>query len=182
MSTEGRDTKNRGSLSFELSLADGEIIVREGGRDRDMFIIQEGAVTISRTVGDKELILATLERGSFFGEMSLLEGLPRSATARAKGPTKLLVLRRGALLFKIRRDPTFALEMLHTMSRRLRYLDERITQLVAAGDVPSSEMKDAIADSEIDALKDQTGSVAPEKMRALLAEANAAARPTEPES
>ena len=143
-------------LEYELALEDGEEIVREGTRGRDMFIIQEGEVTISRTVGDRELVLANLGRGSFFGEMSLLEGLPRSATVRARGATRLLVLRRGALLFKIRRDPTFALEMLHAMSRRLRYLDERITELVSSGSVSSERMMETLAAVEVEALKERS--------------------------
>lgn len=108
---------------------DGEIIVREGDEGRDLRIIQSGEVIVSKQIGNQEVTLAVLERGSFFGEMSLLESLPRSATVRAKGETRVVVIRPGSLLLKIRRDPTFAFEMLQQMSRRIRYLDQ---QLVAA--------------------------------------------------
>jgi CRP-like cAMP-binding protein len=70
--------------------------------------------------------LAVLERGSFFGEMSLLEGLPRSATARAIGAVELLVLKPGSLLLRIRRDPTFAFELLQQLSGRIRDLNEKL--------------------------------------------------------
>lgn len=111
--------------------SDGEVVVREGDESREMFIIQQGRVEILKQAGGQELRLAVLDRGSFFGEMSLLEGLPRSATARAIGETRLLVLRPGSLLLQIRRDPTFAFELLQQMSRRIRELNDRLVSEVA---------------------------------------------------
>lgn len=116
------------------SFDDGEIIVREGEESREMFIIHTGNVEVVKHVGGHEVLLATLERGSFFGEMSLLEGLPRSATVRALGSTKLAVLRPGSLLLQIRRDPTFAFELLQQMSRRTRELNEQLTFKVATAE------------------------------------------------
>jgi len=108
---------------------DGEVVVREGEETREMFIIREGRIEILKQVGGHEVRLAVLERGSFFGEMSLLEGLPRSATARAIGKTELVVLRPGSLLVQIRRDPTFAFELLQQMSGRIRATNERLLAL-----------------------------------------------------
>jgi CRP-like cAMP-binding protein len=116
------------------SFEDGEVVVQEGDETREMFIIHQGSVEILKHVGGHEVQLAVLERGSFFGEMSLLEGLPRSATARAVGPTKLLVLRPGSLLLQIRRDPTFAFELLQQMSRRIRELNDKLVFKVATAE------------------------------------------------
>ena len=58
------------------------IIVSQGDLGREMYVIHEGKVEITRTSGDGTTSLAILEKGDFFGEMSLLEYLPRSATAR----------------------------------------------------------------------------------------------------
>jgi CRP/FNR family transcriptional regulator, cyclic AMP receptor protein len=110
---------------------DGEVVVREGEESREMFIIRTGRVEIVKEMGGHEVRLATLERGSFFGEMSLLEGLPRSATARSLGITELVILRPGSLLVQIRRDPTFAFELLQQMSRRVRELNDRLVLTVA---------------------------------------------------
>src|SRR5688572_19999264 len=104
---------------------DGEIVFREGEQGHALRIVQRGAVEVLKKVGDKEVILAVLERGSFFGEMSLLEAMPHGATVRAKGETRLLVILPGSLLLKIRRDPTFAIELMQQMSRRIRSLNER---------------------------------------------------------
>jgi CRP-like cAMP-binding protein len=110
---------------------DGEIVVQEGDETREMFVIKEGAIEVFRNVGGHEVRLAVLDRGNFFGEMSLLEGLPRSATARARGKTELVVLRPGTLLLRIRQDPTFAFELLQQMSHRVRQLNDQLVLKVA---------------------------------------------------
>ncbi len=108
------------------TFADGEVIFTEGDTTSEMYVISRGMVDISKQVGGHPIRLATLDRGSVFGEMSLLEGMPRSATARAKGPTSLLVLRPGSLLLQIRRDPTFAFELLQQLSGRIRELNDKL--------------------------------------------------------
>ena len=130
--------------------ADGEIIVREGDTGREMYVIRTGQVEVTKSLGGKNVVLATLDRGSFFGEMSLLESLPRSATVRAKGETELLVIEPGALLLKIRRDPTFAFEMLQHMSRRIRDLDDQL--MAVLDDANASPMSDHTQSIRISAM------------------------------
>jgi CRP-like cAMP-binding protein len=110
----------------EKTFEDGEIIVHEDETTREMYVIQEGAVEVSKKSGDGEIILGKLERGDFFGEMALLESLPRSGTVRAIGRTRLLIIHAGGFLLKVRRDPTFAFEMLQKLSHRIRVLDEKL--------------------------------------------------------
>jgi CRP-like cAMP-binding protein len=121
-----KERGKHGVTEAELAVADGDYIVREGDIGHDMFIVQSGAVSISKKTPQGEVVLATLGRGEFFGEMSLLESLPREASARAVGETRLLVLSQGGLLFRLRRDPTFALEMLNHLSGRLRAAQARL--------------------------------------------------------
>src|SRR3954451_14908513 len=97
----------RATGEAELVVADGDDIIRKGDVGHDMYIIQSGQVRISKRKTRGEVVLATLDKGDFFGEMSLLESLPREATARAVGEARLLVLSRGGLLFRLRRDPTY---------------------------------------------------------------------------
>ncbi|MBX3185209.1 MAG: cyclic nucleotide-binding domain-containing protein [Polyangiaceae bacterium] len=115
---------------LERAYADGELVVREGDMSREMFVIQAGKVVISKRVGERELELAVLSKGDFFGEMSVLESLPRDANARALGETRLLVISAGGLLVRMRRDPTFAFEMLHRLSGRVRTLNHRLVELL----------------------------------------------------
>ena len=108
------------------TFSDGEIIFNEGESSSEMFVVRNGKVEICKNVSGHTMRLAMLDRGAFFGEMSLLEGLPRSATARAVGNVSLLVLRPGSLLLQIRRDPTFAFELLQQLSGRIRDLNEKL--------------------------------------------------------
>ncbi len=113
---------------------DGEIIFTEGDTSTEMYVVRTGKVEISKHVAGHAIRLAMLDRGSFFGEMSLLEGLPRSATARAIGNVAALVLRPGSLLLQIRRDPTFAFELLQQLSGRIRDLNEKLVLKLATAE------------------------------------------------
>lgn len=70
------------------------MIFAESQSGEDMFIIQEGQIKITKIVDAKEVTLAILKKGDFFGEMALLENLPRSATAIAHDDCKLMVINR----------------------------------------------------------------------------------------
>ena len=101
---------------------DGASIVREGEPGHELYVVRSGRVAISRG----GVRLGTVERGDFFGEMSVLESLPRDADATAEGPTELLVIGPGALLLRLRRDPSLAVEMLRRLSGRLRSMNGRL--------------------------------------------------------
>jgi CRP-like cAMP-binding protein len=116
----------------EKVVADGDYIMREGDLGNDMFVVQSGRVIISKRMAGRDVVLATLGKGEFFGEMSLLESLPRDADARAEGEVKLLVLRPGGLLVRVRRDPTFAIEMLNRLSGRIRTLNAELEAALEA--------------------------------------------------
>ena len=122
--------------------ADGDVIVREGDDSRDMYVIQSGAVLVTRQIDGTDVKIAKLGRGNFFGEMSLLESIPRNATIRAVGETRLLVIKPGTLLLKIRRNPTFALEMLQQMSLRIRRLNGRLSEMLSDGELTEEASQD----------------------------------------
>ncbi len=125
----------------ERDYAAGETIIREGEISTEMFIIQEGKVAVTKEIGGNEVFLATLERGDFFGEMSLLESLPRTATVRALAPTRLVTIRAGELVMKFRRDPTFAFEMIQRMSSRVRQLNDRVVRLMQLDQITREELQ-----------------------------------------
>ena len=108
---------------------DGEVIFSEGDEGRDLFVIQRGAVRVSKKTAQGELQLAEFTKGDFFGDMALLQSVPRFATARAVGETRLLTIQPGGFLLKIRRDPTFAFEMLQQLSQRVRIASERALEI-----------------------------------------------------
>jgi CRP-like cAMP-binding protein len=92
-----------------------------------MFVIQSGQVEVSRRRTDAtRVVVATLGPTDFFGEMSVLESLPRDADAIALTDVQVLVITQGGLLLRLRRDPSFALEMLHRLSGRVRTLNAQL--------------------------------------------------------
>src|SRR6185369_572742 len=70
------------SGAYVVELKTGDFVFREGDLGTEMFIIHEGKIEILNSVGGKETILAVLEKGDFFGEMSILEDVPRAEAAR----------------------------------------------------------------------------------------------------
>src|SRR5438067_13215223 len=74
----------------------GTVLFREGDRGQTMYVIRSGKVNISKRIGDSEITLAVLGAGEFFGEMALLEGLPRSAGATVIGEALLIEVAQGA--------------------------------------------------------------------------------------
>ena len=118
---------------------DGDIIFEENSVGREMYIILTGKAKVIKERGDVETTLATLEEGDFFGEMSLFDNSPRSATVKALGDVKLLEINQKNFLKKISRDPSLAFRMLEKMSQRIRITDEKILNCTV-------EIKDFIED------------------------------------
>lgn len=118
----------------------GDTIIGEGDPGREMFIIQSGSVDVFKGEGEGRIHLATLQRGDFFGEMSILENVRRSATVIAREETSLLVLNAGNFLVKIRKDPTFAFSLMQRMSNRIRVLNEKLSAQKDAESAKTVEM------------------------------------------
>lgn len=127
---------------------DGDLIFAEGDDSREMYVVVQGEVIVSKAHGNSDVALAHLKKGDFVGEMSLLESLPRSATARAKGSTKLLAIQPGGFLLKIRRDPTFAFEMLQSLSKRIRITNDSLLRELGRSDSSAESLKAIVESSE----------------------------------
>jgi CRP/FNR family transcriptional regulator/CRP/FNR family cyclic AMP-dependent transcriptional regulator len=117
-------------IDAEQTFEDGECIVAEGSLGRAMYIVADGRVRIVKSSGGGDVTLGYIERGDFFGEMSLLESLPRYAGAFAVGATRVLVIEPGSLVLRIRHDPTLAIEMMQRLSGRLRLANARSMQVL----------------------------------------------------
>jgi len=103
-----------------LSFAPGDFIFQHGELGTDMYIIQEGEVHIVRKLGSDSHILSRLERGDFFGEMAVLESVPRSADAIAVTNVRLLVINGSRFDEMLRRNPEVAVRIIRKYSQRLR--------------------------------------------------------------
>lgn len=117
-------------MSEERSLGklykDGEVIVEEGAQNRTLYVIQSGKVKVVKGVREGEAVLAVLNEGDIFGEMSLFDASPRSATVKAVGNARILAIEHEGLLKRIRMDPSLAFRIMKQMSQRIRNLNAKL--------------------------------------------------------
>ena len=110
----------------------GATIVEQGLRTEEaqdgdsLYVIVEGHVRVVLEHNGVDEEIARLGPGEFFGEMSLLDGQPRSATVLAEEEIMCLILSRWELLRAMRRDPEIAIQMLAVLSKRLRATQQLI--------------------------------------------------------
>lgn len=109
---------------------DETVILEKDESVQALFLIASGEVKVYMTgIDGKETILALLERGDFFGEMSLIDGEPRSASVKAVTSAKLFIIRREHFLKLLDTTPGLATGLLMEMSRRLRKANRQIGSL-----------------------------------------------------
>ncbi len=119
-----------GQLDERFCLA-GQLIFSAGDPGGTMFIVQSGRVEIFlQDKADERVILTTIERGDLFGEFSLLDNEPRSASAKALENTELLIVDRNDLQFLIKTHPDAALDMMMMLTRRIRESNMRVQERV----------------------------------------------------
>ena len=126
------------SANYTLEFKAGEYVFREGDLGTDMYIVNEGQVEILKRVGKEDKQLAVLEKGDFFGEMSLLDDMPRNAGARALTHTKLVRINGATFAQMLRKEPEIAVRIMRKFSRRLRETDQRLKKALGASE--SSEV------------------------------------------
>ncbi len=112
------------------------ILFREGDKGEALYVVLDGSVRVSKAVpGSRDEAMAFMERGSFFGEMALVDEFPRSATAVANQDCKVLFLDKQPFIQMIQEDPVIGCKILwafcRTLSLRLRETTDRIVALSA---------------------------------------------------
>jgi CRP-like cAMP-binding protein len=115
---------------FGRTFPAGTVLFREGEPGSDMYIIQSGRVQITRRVGAQEAVLAVLPAGEFFGEMSIISGRPRSATAKVVEAATLLVIDGKTFEAMIRGSAEIAVRMIQKLADRLEQADRQIEMLL----------------------------------------------------
>lgn len=105
---------------------DGDVILEEGARSREMYIVQSGKVEIIKKVGDKEAVLTTLDEGGIFGAISMVDAKPRTATVRAVGETRVLGVDQLEFLRMAKADPALTQRILISMGNRIREQNDKL--------------------------------------------------------
>jgi len=130
-----------GSLARNLrdvSLKKGQVLVREGEHGDEMFIVRRGVLIVSKAVtGNVEQVLTRLGVGEFFGEMSLFDRAPRSATVQADSDATLLALDRDRLHELIDVNPRAGALLMHALVEvfieRLRASSDLVAEVTRWG-------------------------------------------------
>jgi CRP-like cAMP-binding protein len=124
--TGGNDPVKNNIITFST----GERIFAQGDLGTEMFIIQEGEVEIVKHIGGESHSLSRLEKGDFFGEMALLEALPRTADAVALTDVKVVAINGSRFDEMLRKNPEVAVRIIRKYSKRLREANTLLEKLV----------------------------------------------------
>ena len=113
-----------------LRLSGKKVVYRQGEAGEEMCIILSGLMKIStRSADGKEIIFDLLSKGDFFGELSLLDGEPRTATVTTLVPSVLIVLKRDCFIQLLEDNPTTSIRLLQLLAHRLRATDKFLEEV-----------------------------------------------------
>jgi len=119
--------------NFMVRYGDGERIFSEGDLGTTMYIIQSGKIRLFRMVDSQKKVHGIMEKGDFFGEMSILEGLARTNSAEAVEDSELIEINSMTFDKMIKGNIEIAIRMLRKLSIRLRESEKQIEKLQAGG-------------------------------------------------
>ena len=98
-----------------------EVIFEEGSTGRELFVVLDGQVEIAKVDGPSKTVIVTLGKGEFFGEMAVIDGSARSATAiAATADTRVMRINHARFVYLVSQQPAFALMVMDALSKRLR--------------------------------------------------------------
>jgi CRP/FNR family cyclic AMP-dependent transcriptional regulator len=121
----GRTSQKAGSsMAIEKCINEydvDDVIFEEGSTGRELFVVLEGKIDIVKTSGAGKTLIVTLGKGEFFGEMAVIDGSSRSATAIAAAPnTRVMRINHARFVYLVSQQPAFALMIMDALSKRLR--------------------------------------------------------------
>ena len=123
-----RDLRRIAKLAHHHSFKRGDLIIREGESNSRLFVIISGEVEVIKRLGNQnEKSLNILRSNNYFGEMALLDNYVRTASVVAREDTEALTLDQWNIREEIKKNPMIAIELLQTLSRRLRKAEEHLS-------------------------------------------------------
>ena len=139
-----------GAQLFEKRYEAGDVIFQEGEPGKGLFIVLDGSLAIVRTTPHHEQTLMTVGPGGSFGEMALIDDLPRSATARVLTASRLLILYRTNFEALVEGDRAIATAVLKNLLRILAAYVRRTNALLLEHGRPESPAAQTEAATRID--------------------------------
>jgi CRP-like cAMP-binding protein len=117
MPTAAIDFQLLANAGFPLAtFAAGDVVFAEGDKGDKMYVVRSGEIEIERN----GKVIETLPPGGIFGEMALIDGSPRAATARAKTDCEVAPISEKSFLFLVHETPFFAVSVMRALAERLR--------------------------------------------------------------
>jgi len=158
-SLDDDSAKDLRNLLSEQNVPSNTRLFKQGDEGDAMYLIESGRIRISVLDDDKkDVTLAELAQGDFFGEMSIIDGRQRSADARVIEDCRLAILSRPAFLSFVRKKPDVALEMLSALTDRLRRTDQLLRSRVSRNANDEERKRLTIADRAADLIAEFGGS------------------------
>ena len=114
-------------MSDTMKFKKGATIIHEGTTGSYAYLILSGSVEVSKQVGNEKLVLSRLVKGNIFGEMSLVDDKPRSATIVALEDTEVRVITRERFESMLEQNPHAVIPLLKQVFQRVRYLNQMVT-------------------------------------------------------
>jgi CRP/FNR family cyclic AMP-dependent transcriptional regulator len=138
---ESEESKALFASMVPVELSRGDVLFREGEPGDRLYVIAQGKIKLGRRSSDgRENLLSILGPGEMFGELSLFDPGPRTATASSVSEALIYELRHQALVQWIAQHPSVATTLLGALARRLRRTNETLADLVFS-DVPGRVAK-----------------------------------------
>ena len=110
----------------------GDVIFEEGSTGRELFVVLDGEVEIAKVNAGSKTVIVTLGKGEFFGEMAVIDGSSRSATAiAAAAGTRVMRINHARFVYLVSQQPAFALMIMDALSKRLRASNDRTFKAAA---------------------------------------------------
>jgi len=113
---------------FGKKYGDKTVIIKEGDIQQEIFWILSGEVYVTRKMGDKYKVMATLGKGELFGEMSFFDKSVRSATVITKGPVESLVFSKENFQEIFAASPQWTKRLLVSLSSRIGQMIEKLQE------------------------------------------------------
>ena len=159
----GMDDDERAAIAEimdEQQFRGGEVVFRADQTGGTLYIVQSGQVELSIVDDDEEkLVLEMLESGDFFGELSLLDGGSRSATATATQRTDTLVLERHEFLDLMLQKPHMAQDVMVALAKRIRRTDNLLRRRVSRNVNEIADEKLTVGQRIADVIAEFSGSI-----------------------
>jgi CRP/FNR family cyclic AMP-dependent transcriptional regulator len=119
--------------AFTKTYKNGTHLFHENDHSRELYIIQSGTIRVYRKIGSRNVDLARLSKGAVLGEMALIDGKPRSASAVAAEDTMVIIIDAETFHKRIAGVPPWFMSMIRTTSEKIRKANTRLEATQSAG-------------------------------------------------